>query len=942
MLEQCINFFDKLLIAIVTGEIKDRIKDIRKQRNVQRKISECSETAGENLINYFRNENIDEIQVDFILYEVQQAIDTAKIDARFLANASFNEQKLVDIILEKYLIPEDIKREELERIFNMVLLISAEQLCQIALTFADWEKEAWRRNFEGFDRLEKGQKIIIEKLSDREKNSLKDSQKNIYISSILRKQVKIECYSLRLSAINSLDLVKVFVEPDIIEIPKLPKNKDNITKADIDLISLEQARKQFIDREEEKNRSPAKQLLQQYQKCAIVGVPGSGKTTLLQHIFWSTANESSNLIPVLLKVRELDLDNLPGVDDIIAFAENKILSDRLKGFLDRELDKGKVLLLIDGLDEVVSEKRDNLMKWISEIVRVYPNSKYIISSRPSDYQSETFQELDFKEFKLCDFTLDQVEEYVYKWTEALETYENKSPEAIAEISQESAKQLVNKAKSNSYVLKIATNPLMLSTLCVVQKYDGGNLPSRRVVLYHRCVEGLLFHWDKQRKLAEEIIGSLSLERKLLLLRRLAIEMQNEGIAEIEESKVEQSFKKSLEELGDRTDVKQILANIRDRSGLLVEIRPVIYAFSHLNFQEYLAALAIDRGDYKQFDRLFLFSQRLNEQWKEVIILYAGIAAKDSVEMLLEELLNTKKVSVIILSGECLAAAENVKLDIQKKVIDKLLFLKYDESDESDESEASILFILSVAQIHNILSYLERNIVKERVIKTLDNLESSNALYFIVLNPEYCYIEPLLQTGIRILTGQQQINYLADYIPQILLSIENNNAANALGKLAEIAQQEDYLENSFTIFESFWFIFGLSIFPTKNSLLKFLDLTKNTSAVTIAQTNLCKFIAVSLSEQVLDRVLLNFENHCNNFLIGNISDYEWLLDRIVKLRDRSDGELKKYATEAANNLEKSIPKLEIEIRKYATEAANNLEKSIPKLEIEIRTVEDFYE
>ena len=502
MLEQCINFFDKILIAIVTGEIKDRIKDIRKKRNVQRKISECSETAGEILINYFRNENIDEIKVDFILYEVQQAIDTAEIDARFLANASFNEQKLVDKILDKYLIPEDIKREELERIFNMALLISAEQLCQIASIFKDWEKEAWRRNFELFDRLEKRQRIIIEKLSDREKDSLKDSQKNIYISYILCKQVKIECYSLRLSAINSLDLVKVFVEPDIIEIPKLPKNKDNITKADIDLISLEQARKQFIDREEEKNRSPAKQLLQQYQKCAIVGVPGSGKTTLLQHIFWSTANESSNLIPVLLKVRELDLDNLPGVDDIIAFAENKILSDRLKGFLDRELDKGKVLLLIDGLDEVVSEKRDNLMEWISQILHEYPNSKYIISSRPSGYQSETFQELDFKEFKLCDFTLDQVEEYVYKWTEALETYENKSPEAIAEISQESAKQLVNKAKSNSYVLKIATNPLMLSTLCMVQKYDGGDLPNRRVVLYHRCVEGLLFHWDKQRKIAE--------------------------------------------------------------------------------------------------------------------------------------------------------------------------------------------------------------------------------------------------------------------------------------------------------------------------------------------------------------------------------------------------------------------------------------------------------
>ena len=451
---------------------------------------------------------------------------------------------------------------------------------------------------------------------------------------------------------------------------------------------------------------------------------------------------------------------------------------------------------------------------------------------------------------------------------------------------------------------------MLSTLCVVQKYDGGNLPNRRVVLYHRCVEGLLFHWDKQRKLAEEIIGSLSLERKLLLLRRLAIEMQNEGIAEIEESKVEQSFKESLEELGDRTDVKQILANIRDRSGLLVEIRPGIYAFSHLNFQEYLATLAIDRGDYKQFDRLFFFSQRLNEQWKEVIILYAGIAAKDSVEMLLEELLNTKKISVILLSGECLAAAENVKLDIQKKVIDKLLFLQTNKSNTFDK------FLLPLT-VPLILSYLERNVVKERVIKTLDSLESTYSLEFILLNPDCCYIEPLLQTGIRILTGQQQTTDNIKYITLILLNIEDNDTANALGKLAEIVEKEGNLENNVKIFENLWFRFGLSPFPTTLYLIEIIDRdNKNTPATTIAQKNLCKFIAISSSEKVLDSLLYNLKKRKIYYRASKIiSNFKLLLDRIVKLRDRSDGELKKYATEAANNLEKSIPKLEIEIRKY---------------------------
>ncbi len=84
-------------------------------------------------------------------------------------------------------------------------------------------------------------------------------------------------------------------------------------------------------------------------------------------------------------------------------------------------------------------------------------------------------------------------DYVQRGAKAVFMSEG-ATEAEAEAeSARPANALIASTQRNPYVRRIATNSLMLSTLCLVQRFEGDELPNPRVVLYQRCVEGLLFH-----------------------------------------------------------------------------------------------------------------------------------------------------------------------------------------------------------------------------------------------------------------------------------------------------------------------------------------------------------------------------------------------------------------------------------------------------------------
>src|SRR5208337_2850366 len=56
------------------------------------------------------------------------------------------------------------------------------------------------------------------------------------------------------------------------------------------------------------------------------------------------------------------------------------------GWIERQMKKGRVILMLDGLDETEPDLRDrHVLPWLQELCRRYPTCRYLVSSRPVGY-----------------------------------------------------------------------------------------------------------------------------------------------------------------------------------------------------------------------------------------------------------------------------------------------------------------------------------------------------------------------------------------------------------------------------------------------------------------------------------------------------------------------------------------------------------------------------
>ena len=284
-------------------------------------------------------------------------------------------------------------------------------------------------------------------------------------------------------------------------------------------------------------------------------------------------------IPLLLRVRQLDMANLPRGAALVgkATASNERATLMPQGWIDRMMNAGRILFLLDGLDETEPELRDQrLIPWLLELNSDFPNCHFLVSSRPVGYPPGLLRTVEFAECDLLDFDSSEMGQYARHWCTAVRLAQNEPEQEARFEGAKEGDDIIAGFTGHPYIRDLARNPLMLSAICLVRYFEGGELPKDRAVLYKLCVEGLLHHWDQRRGIHSEF----GMEEKGRACREVALAMQLDDRAEYEADKVRVTFGAVL---GDDAHGRVLFEHIRYRAGLLLERRPGVFAFAHPHF-----------------------------------------------------------------------------------------------------------------------------------------------------------------------------------------------------------------------------------------------------------------------------------------------------------------------------------------------------------------------
>ncbi|EYF03771.1 NACHT domain-containing protein [Chondromyces apiculatus] len=386
------------------------------------------------------------------------------------------------------------------------------------------------------------------------------------------------------------------------------------------------------------------EAFQQSHSLVVLGDPGTGKTTLLRWLAAATAQGGAathgllgvyeRRLPLLLSVgrlaevrRELG-DEAPALEAIVRYLANRRAASLvdLRAFLPAALETGQCLVLLDGLDEVRAEERQDLYRWIEAFAAVYADNRFIVTSRHVGYTGIELPRSS--EWALLPLTDAQVDHYVRTFHRHYMAWELGVREDAR--ADEETHRLLTAIGANQRLAGLARNPFLLSALTLVQRAEG-RLPRHRVQLYELFARALCETWGQARRLVagqDTSEPDLDYEQEALpILGRLALAMHEAhptGVAP--EAFVLTTLESAMRDLGRaegdeaKRAAREFLRKAGEEVQILVERGAGAWGFLHLTFQEFFVAAGLHAEErFEEVALAHLFEPR----WEEVLRLGVG-------------------------------------------------------------------------------------------------------------------------------------------------------------------------------------------------------------------------------------------------------------------------------------------------------------------------------
>jgi hypothetical protein len=359
----------------------------------------------------------------------------------------------------------------------------------------------------------------------------------------------------------------------------------------------------------------------------VLGGPGVGKSTFLRKVGLEALKQKQGAyrhpcIPVFVALQKFKTSDIR-LEQLIVQEFADCGFPEPAAFTEAMLNKGRLLILLDGLDEVPLEQEAAVISQIKDFVDRHSQNqnqnqnqnRFIASCRVAAYKGGFPR---FKDVAMAAFEEAQIQQFIRNWFPV--------DPSLDRAAEQTADQCWNLLQSRDYAAakELAQTPLLLTLLCAVYR-SYRDFPKNRAQLYGEALEVLLREWAAEKRIHDEpIYKEFSMELERGLLAEIAFDSFEAQQLFFGKRQVTRQIKEFLVNnlnAPKTLDSEQVLEAIAIQQGILVERARDAYSFSHLTFQEYLTAQHI--VDNQQID--WLVTHHLDDDhWREVFLLVAGL------------------------------------------------------------------------------------------------------------------------------------------------------------------------------------------------------------------------------------------------------------------------------------------------------------------------------
>jgi hypothetical protein len=318
------------------------------------------------------------------------------------------------------------------------------------------------------------------------------------------------------------------------------------------------------------------------RRFIVLGGPGTGKTTLMKSLVTGVlkgrAREAAlkDLIPVFVVLRNLAKKGHTVEQAVVSsFADYHFPG--AEKFVASALEQGKMLVILDGLDEV-GASRDFVAEQIQKFCeydaqREHPN-RLIVTCRENSYRTKDLQGVIPEVVRVEPFANHHMRVFLQGWP----AHKGRT-----------AMKLYGLIQNDPQIRDICRNPLLLTILTgLYLDTDNFELPTSRERFYKDAVDELLI----QRPIRRQIKQTFDADDKRQILERVSLDrLETVTPREDPEEFTQEVIRQKAAEVLRREDFdpRELIRELVEINGIIKPGTEGSYTCAHRTIQEYFAA-----------------------------------------------------------------------------------------------------------------------------------------------------------------------------------------------------------------------------------------------------------------------------------------------------------------------------------------------------------------